>query len=38
MWSNDIKYKYMFMFPLKNLARKGLNKFPSIQDISGQIV
>ena len=24
MWSNDIKYKYMFMFPLKNLARKGL--------------
>ena len=24
MWSNDIKCKYMFMFPLKNLARKGL--------------
>ena len=23
MWSNDIKCKYMFMFPLKNLARKG---------------
>ena len=22
MWSNDIKYKYMFIFPLKNLARK----------------
>ena len=26
MWSNDIKCKYMFMFPLKNLARKGLKK------------
>ena len=25
MWSNDIKCKYMFMFPLKNLARKGLS-------------
>ena len=25
MWSNDIECKYMFMFPLKNLARKGLN-------------
>ena len=24
MWSNDIKSKYMFLFPLKNLARKGL--------------
>ena len=24
MWSDDIKCKYMFMFPLKNLARKGL--------------
>ena len=24
MWSNDIKWKYMIMFPLKNLARKGL--------------
>ena len=24
MWSNDIKCKYMFMFSLKNLARKGL--------------
>ena len=23
MWSNDIKCKYMFMSPLKNLARKG---------------
>ena len=22
MWSNDIKCKYMFMFPLKNLASK----------------
>ena len=24
MWRNDIKYKYMFMFPQTNLARKGL--------------
>ena len=24
MWSNEMKYKYMFRFPLKNLARKGL--------------
>ena len=23
MWGIDIKYKYMFMFSLKNLARKG---------------
>ena len=22
MWRNDIRYKYMFMFPLKSLARK----------------
>ena len=22
MWCNDIKCKYMFIFPLKNLARK----------------
>ena len=22
MWSNDMKCKYMFMFPLQNLARK----------------
>ena len=25
MWSNDIKCKYMFMIPLKNLARKELS-------------
>ena len=24
MWRNDIKCKYMFMIPLKNLAHKGL--------------
>ena len=24
MWSNDMKYKYMFMFPLNNLACKQL--------------
>ena len=27
MWSNDIKCKYMFVFPLKNLARKGLSLY-----------
>ena len=26
MWSNEIKCKYMFMFPLNNLTRKGLIK------------
>ena len=36
MWSNDIIYKYMFMFPMKNLACKGLswhsdNKYESIK-------
>ena len=25
MWKNDTKCKYMFMFPLENLAHKGLN-------------
>ena len=31
MWSNDIKGKYMFMFPLNNLPRKGLNKvYPNV--------
>ena len=32
MWSNDMKYKYMFMIPLNNLARKWLTapyKWPS---------
>ena len=24
MWSNDMNCKYMFMFAVKNLARKGL--------------
>ena len=27
MWSNGIKCKYMFVFPLKNLARKGLKLY-----------
>ena len=27
MWRNDTKCKYKFMFPLKNLARKGLTKY-----------
>ena len=26
VWRNDIKCKYMFMLPVKNLARKGLIK------------
>ena len=26
MWRNDIKCKYMFMFPQNNIARKGLIK------------
>ena len=26
MWRNDTKCKYMFMFPLKHLARKGLRQ------------
>ena len=31
MWSNDIKCKYMFMFPQKNLAHKrGMNGDASI--------
>ena len=25
MWRNDIKCNYLFLFPLKNSARKGLN-------------
>ena len=26
MWRNDIKYEYIFLFLLKNLAHKGLNR------------
>ena len=26
MWSNEIKYKYVFMFHLKKIARKELIK------------
>ena len=29
MWRNDTKCKYMFMFPLRNLARKGLRSSPN---------
>ena len=28
MWRNDIKFKYMFLSPLTNLARKVLNFIP----------
>ena len=27
MWNTDMKYKYMFMIPPNNLARKGLMFF-----------
>ena len=30
MWRNDIKCKYMFMFPQKKLARKGLISSPEV--------
>ena len=36
MWSNDMKYKYMFMIPLNNLARKGLTAFLEVH-ISGDL-
>ena len=26
VWRNDMNCRYIFMFPLKNLARKGLNR------------
>ena len=38
MWSNDIKCKYMFMSPLKNLARKGLNLLMLRLEYSGSIM
>ena len=31
VWRNDIKCKYMFMFPLKHLARKVLIVKPTSQ-------
>ena len=33
MWRNDIKCEYMFMFPLKNLARKGLTHWGRVTHI-----
>ena len=40
MWWNDTKCKYMFMFTMKNLARKGLNRTqpPPILLVSGQFL
>ena len=35
MWRNDIKCRYMFMFRLKNLARKGLSFLPKFHLIIG---
>ena len=35
MWRNDIKGKYMFMFTLKNLARKGLMNMVNIATGNG---
>ena len=31
VWSNDIKYKYMFMLSLKNAARKGLSVWSVVE-------
>ena len=37
MWRNDIKYKYMFLFTLKNLAFKGLvSSHPQFAVTSGE--
>ena len=33
MWRNDTKCKYMFMFPLKNLAHKGLTHWGRVTHI-----
>ena len=33
MWRNDTKCKYMFMFPQKNLARKGVKDWVKIDEI-----
>ena len=30
MWRNNTKCKYMFMFPLKNVARKGFGQKPNV--------
>ena len=40
MWSDDIKCKYMCMFPLKNLALKEsiLNSVPVIQEVAANAV
>ena len=32
MWSNDIKCKYMFICPLKNIAHKGLSFYNNVWD------
>ena len=37
MWSNDIKCKYMFIFPLQNLARKELIISP-VSEGSGDVM
>ena len=38
MWRNDTKCKYMFMFPLKNFARKGLLKSSVENKSSFQVI
>ena len=41
MWNNDIKCKYMFMFPLLNLARKELTcwiVFKIIKDVFTSLI
>ena len=37
MWSNDIKCKYMFIFPLKNSARKELIHIHSPLNVNGHL-
>ena len=33
MWRNDIKCKYMFLFPLKKLAHKGLKGSKPLSEV-----
>ena len=35
LWRNDVKCKYMLLFPLKNLACKGLKGLPSVPHLNG---
>ena len=37
MWSNDMKCKYMLIFPLKNLARKEIYIIINTKDSNGAL-